>query len=836
MIRRGIIQLAVCAVVVLVMTSCSGSDGESQAATSCSAAAQEVVDRFDAFLEPFSDTEPEEFLASSELAGLAEFQNDVAETIVRVATNPNDNCTEQDLEAEVDLALENYAGQGTLNQYLVGLVRQGVQIETRDVAVGPDDDLVSILATLGPGSSVTFSEGTFTLDASILVQGDLILVGAGQDETVLESTADTAAIAVLGGGSIIMNDFTIRHVGEVPASVVVAVDASLEMVNMTISGGIVDEDGGGGSGVVLTETDQANTVPVVTIDRSTISANSAAGIAVTGSYAPSVVNSVIESNGQCGICFFDTAGGQTQSTILRANSVGIQVSNQAAPELALNTFEDSGVAGLLIDGDAAPTVLENTFDAADVVGIDVQDSAAPVLQRNVIDGHAVGISLRGTSAASVSENSVALSDVGLLVGGSATPVVFDNLIDRSQIAAILHTETSMGEFTSNTLVPEAGAGIVSEGSAAPVHVDAKIDGGLVGAVFREESKGRLTGSTLIDQQVGIETNDQSSPLLESNLIQGSLDAAVILGGETTAILRDNVIEEHLAIGIQTGGQSSPRVEANTVTGGDTAILVTEESQPTIIDNILTDQNFGIGVSGSATPSIEDNEISNAAAGALSFEGDSGGEVTGNTITDAGVVGVRVAGQASPTIEGNTLFALVQLPAGSEVEPDDAQEPTEEEPAEGDETEDEAAEEDSPEEATSGAGLLYAEQGGGRAVDNQVFGFVIGIQVSDQATPELISNRVDGAGVGGVGILYGIAGAGIAVGNLSVDQQLGFQLSGTTQPTLTDNTVENAEVAAFLIQGESTAALSGNTCTGGGVGIVVLEDAAPELDENDCSVQ
>ena len=828
MIRLGRSRVVAVVVALLVAAGCSGTS-EPQATTSCAAAAQQVVDRFDAFLEPFSETTADEFLASSELAGLEEFQNDVAETIVRVATNPNDNCTEQGLEAEVDLALANYAGQDTLNQYLVELVRQGIQVETRDVAVSPDDDLVAILATLGPGSSVTFSEGTFTLDASILVQGDLILVGAGQDETILESTADTAVLAVLGGGSMIMNDFTIRHVGDVPASVVIAVDASLEMVNMTVSGGVVDEEGGGGSGVVLTETDQSTTDPVVAIDQSTISDNSAAGIAVTGSYTPSIVNSVIESNGQCGICFFDTSGGQTQSTVVRSNGVGIQVSNQATPELALNMFTDNLVAGLLIDDDSAPTILENTFEAVDIVGIDVQDGAAPVLQRNVISGHAVGISLRGTSTASVSETSIGGADVGLLVGGSATPVVFDNLIDQSQIAGILHTEMSVGEFTSNVVMAEAGAGIVAEGSAAPIHVDATIEGGLVGVVFREDSAGQFMGSTVSDQQVGIETNDQSSPILESNRILGSLDAAVILGGETTAVLRSNVIEGHLAIGIQSGGNASPRVESNTVTGGDTAILVTEESQPTIISNALTDQNFGIGVSGNALPIIENNQIRNAKAGALSFEDDSAGEVRGNTITDAGVVGVRVAGQAAPTLEANTLFALVPVATASDdtAAPDDA-----EDSAEGTDSADGA---DDAEQG-SGAGLLYAEDGAGIARDNQVFGFVIGIQVSDQATPELRANRVDGAGIGGVGILYGIAGAGIADGNLSIDQQLGFQLSGTAQPTLTNNTVENAEAAAFLIQGDATAALSGNVCSGGGAGIVVLENAAPELGDNDCSVQ
>jgi len=822
-IRRVTTRLAIVLAILLALAACSGSDdpgtaADTNVASSCEASAQQIVDRFDTFLEPYTDLAPDEFL-TSELEGLADFQNDVAQTVVSVALDPNDNCTERDLEIQLELGLEQYAGEGTLNQYLVSLVRQGIQVERRDVMVGPDDDLVAILGTLGPGSSITFTEGIFTLDASILVQGDLVLVGAGRDETILESTADTAAIAVLAGGSMVMNDFTVRHIGDLPASVVVAVDSSLELVNMAIIGGVVDGDGGGGSGIVLTETDQATSVPVVAIDESVISNNGAAGIAVTGAFEPRILNTVIESNVQCGICFFDAAAGQVQSTTLQGNGVGVQTSNQTSPELSLNMFVDNEVAGLLIEDESAATVIANSFEGAETVAIDVQGTATAVVQRNTIGAHAVGISLRGTSVASVSDNTITNADVGVLVGGSAAPVVFENVIDNSQIAGMLHTESSAGEFTANRIQTQSGAGIVVEGAAEPKHIDVVVDGGLVGVVFREMAAGLLRGASLSGQQVGIETNDQTSPTIELSVVENALDAGVILGGQTTAVFRQNSITTPVAIGIQTSGESSPLVEGNLVAGADTAVLVTESSTPKIIDNILMDQSFGIGVSGQAMPLVEGNEIENAAAGAMSFEDESGGTVRGNTITDAGVVGIRVAGTASPTLEANRLFAVIPQP--------DSQVDGEESPDDGETDEGETG---------SGAGLLYAEEASGTAIDNTLFGFIIGIQISDQAAPNVTTNQIDGAGVGGVGILYGGDGAGIADGNLSINQQLGFQLSGTTAPQLTNNTVEDASVAAFLIQGQSIAELSGNGCLGGSVGIVVLEEAEPVLTGNTCSIQ
>ncbi|MFT5268097.1 MAG: parallel beta-helix repeat protein [Acidimicrobiales bacterium] len=838
--RRMTTMLVIILALLLALAACSGSDdlgtaADADPASSCEASAQQIVARFDTFLEPYTDLAPEEFLAS-ELEDLADFQNDVAQTVVTVATDPNDNCTERDLEDEVALALEQYAGEGTLNQYLVSLVRQGVQVERRDVIVGPDDDLVAILETLGPGSSITFTEGVFTLDSSILVQGDLVLVGAGRDKTILGSTADTAAIVVLAGGTMVMNDFTVRHIGDLPASVVVAVDSSLELVNMAILGGVVDGEGGGGSGIVLTETDQATSVHVVAIDESVISNNGAAGIAVTGAFEPRILNSVIESNVQCGICFFDTAAGQVQSTTLQGNGVGVQASNQTAPELSLNMFVDNEFAGLLIEDESAAIVIANSFEGAETVAIDVQGTATAVVQRNTIGAHAVGISLRGTSVASVSDNTITDADVGILVGGSAVPVVFENLINSSQIAGMLHTESSGGEFVANRIQTQLGAGIVVEGAAEPKHIDVVVDGGLVGVVFREMAAGLLRGAILSDQQVGIETNDQTSPTIELSVVENALGAGVILGGQTTAVFRRNSITTPVAIGIQTSGESAPLIEGNLVAGAVTSMLVTEFSTPKIIDNTLTDQAFGIGVSDQAMPLVEGNEIKNATEGALSFEGESGGIVRNNTVTDAGVVGIWIAGTASPTLEANKLFAAVPKPdgqAGDEELPDDG-ESDDADDGTLDETADDGATDDG--DTRSGAGLLYAEQASGTAIDNTLFGFVIGIQVSDQAAPNMTSNQVDGAGVGGVGILYGGDGAGTADGNLSINQQVGFQLSDIAAPQLTNNIVEDASVAAFLIQGQSIAELSGNSCLGGGVGIVVLEEAEPVLTNNACSIQ
>jgi parallel beta-helix repeat protein len=817
---------------MILASACTASTGtadDAAAQTSCEQSAAEVVDRFDSFLAPYADQSPAEFLANPELDGLEQFQNDVANIIVRVATDPNDDCTEADLEAEVDLALQDYAGDGLLNQYLVGIVRDGLAVERRDVLVTPDDDLTQVLPLLGPGSTVTLGEGTFTLDATILVQSDLTLIGAGQKDTVIESSASAAALAVLGAGSLTLNDLTLARVGDEPGSVLLAVDANLQAVDVTVSGGRVDAEDAGGSGIVLSA---ENPGPVVSLDRVTVSQNEAAGIAITGVMAPTIVNSSIAENGECGICYFDDSGGQLQFTAVQGANVGVQISGSAAPEIAHNDFTENAVAGLLIEGSSSPVVVDNRIaGVGDTVGIDVQGAAAPIVQANRLEGLAVGLSLRGESVASVSDNGFRESDVGLLVAGTANPEVFSNSMEEIATSAMLHSASSTGRFSNITITAADGAAVVLEGEAAPTIIDLVVDRGPVGVVFREQAKGALQNATITDAGVAIEIGDQAEPTVDGTTIVRAKDAAVIIGGSGSPRVSNSMIEDSVAIAIQAGGTGTPIVEANVIGGGDTAILVTDESQAMIVGNMLTGQSFGIALSNTAQPTISDNEIVASVAGAISFEGQSGGVVSDNRIIDVGIVGIRVGGQADPTLESNVLFAAAPEPVGNSGDSadDDVEEGTD------DGTGDDAGDDAADETQDSGAGLLFVDQATGAATDNQLFGFTIGVQVSDQAAPSLASNVVDGAGIGGVGVLYGLDGAGTATSNIVQGQQLGFQLSGNAAPILQDNVVTAPEAAAFLVQGDARPVLDSNECDQSPVGIVILEQAEVQATDNLCEI-
>jgi len=811
------------------MTACSGSDSTTSAPatgtdSTCEVSADEIVERFDAFVEPYRDLSPEEFLGRPELDGLDDFQADVAQIVGRVTTDVGDDCSDADLEAQVEDALQSYGRDDVLNQFLVGSILQGLEVEPRDVVVTPADDLLTILPLLGPGSSITFSEGTFTLDASLLVQSELTMIGAGRNETILRSSAEAAAIAVLAEGDLVMNDMSVQHVGDLPGSVIIAFDAPVELVRVGISGAVADEDGAGGSGLVvtgITEPEDGAPAPsiavVTTIDDSRFFDNDSAGIAVTAASTPTILNSEVAANGQCGICYFDSAGGQLQGTTVSANGVGVQASGASSPEVAMNEFVDNLVAGMLIEASSAAVLANNSFVGEEAIGVDIQGEASPSLQQNRFGPHAVAISIRGQSAATVSQNVLTGGEVGLLVGGAANPSVFENEIAETTTAAILHTEASSGQYVTNVLQPAAGAGVVAEGTSNSAHQDVVIEGGLVGFVIREDATGRVFQAVVSGQDVGIEVGNNASPAIEDSVFRMITQAGAILAGSGQAVLTGTTFEGTAEIGIQLGGDGTHEVNGNTVSGGDTAVLIIDDSAAVVIENTLVGQNFGIGITGSAVAIVEDNQIVGAAAAGISIDGSAAPQILRNMLVDAGVVGIRIAGDAVPMVETNTIFAIVAEPSDPAAAP-----------SEGDADEGEIR-------AESGAGLLFTDSAAGSVSLNQLFGFVIGIQVSDDAGPDLLTNRVDGAGVGGVGILYGLNATGLAQGNLSINQQLGFQVSDAAAPDLVENTVESIEAAAFLLQGDSTPSLTGNSCEATQPGIVILESAAPSLGSNDCAL-
>lgn len=197
---------------LVLLAACSGGTSEavtpvdeplpSSVEEQCQAGAVRVADRLQEFLADFDDLSPEEFLAQDEIEGLTGFQNDVAQVISSTANQSSTLCDLNGLQAFVDRELDVVSEQGLLASYVVSTIRFGGSLEVADVELGPDDDIGAVLSLLDNGSSIRLMPGVFDVDISLLVQRDVVIVGAGQAESVLRSSSLDAAFAVFGEGKL----------------------------------------------------------------------------------------------------------------------------------------------------------------------------------------------------------------------------------------------------------------------------------------------------------------------------------------------------------------------------------------------------------------------------------------------------------------------------------------------------------------------------------------------------------------------------------------------------------------------------------------------------------
>ena len=190
--------------------------------------------------------------------------------------------------------------------------------------------------------------------------------------------------------------------------------------------------------------------------------------------------------------------------------------------------------------------------------------------------------------------------------------------------------------------------------------------------------------------------------------------------------------------------------------------------------------------------------------------------------------------AAPDLSSNLFVTGLQDQSGAMTEPDDGQ-PELPETALNSDTQDVDEDDSDTEQDLATVAMLYAGSASGTFTSNEILGFVIGVQVGEEARPVITENRIDGGQVLGVGFLVRGDASAIISENWTTRHSIGFQIGGQATAELLSNTVEWAADVAFLVQAEATPTLTQNSCPAAIAGIARLEKAAPILSENQCSV-
>jgi hypothetical protein len=310
--------------------------------------------------------------------------------------------------AEVDA--EGPVADAVLRQLTATLTGR-MPVEPTETTVAAGDDLREALAMAPDGSTLVLEPGEHRVDHTLVLLAGVEVRGAGRDATSIVSTAPEAAVLVLTDQLVSLEDLTVRHEGDAPASVILGGPAAAVAVSgVRVSGARAAEDGRGGAGILMfgAGTEAAGRGTTLEVTDAELIANEAGGIVLTGGHRSSIVRALFAGNGQCGICFLDASDGSVEDSGFEGNGVGIAATGSARPALVRITVT-GGEVGLQAADEAAPAVQGATISGT---------SRAAVILSGAVTG-----SLEGVSCTDVAFGIVVGPDVRPVIGETSCDVV-----------------------------------------------------------------------------------------------------------------------------------------------------------------------------------------------------------------------------------------------------------------------------------------------------------------------------------------------------------------------------------------------------------------------------
>lgn len=139
------------------------------------------------------------------------------------------------------------------------------------------------------------------------------------------------------------------------------------------------------------------------------------GPAIVGAVNGTLSGVVLDGNGGAlnPLVLLESATPTIKNTILRNGTVGIAVRG-GTPVVAGNTLSGFTRGGVTIDGAAAPRIEGNAFNENDVA-LDMRDGAAPRIQGNMVTHNRVGILVRSAGGGGASHNQIRDNQTGVEV-------------------------------------------------------------------------------------------------------------------------------------------------------------------------------------------------------------------------------------------------------------------------------------------------------------------------------------------------------------------------------------------------------------------------------------
>jgi parallel beta-helix repeat protein len=356
--------------------------------------------------------------------------------------------------------LERLTGDGPLGEAVAGAVAANVRDVFRPgddhrVELDSGDDLAAAIARLPLDATLVLPSGRVGIDRPVVVLQDIRIVGSGPAHSRIESTAGQGALVLMGPAHLRLERLSLAHIGESPASLVVARAGQVSVANVVLTGAKAAAGGGGspsdlalqggGSAVV------AAGAEAVSVRHSRLTGNDSAGLVAAGDVEVHVRGGTVTGGRSCGLCFLSRSHGTVRDVRISGSGVGVVVGERSRPVVTGATISGNERGGVLVEGRAGPVIRDSSVSGNGRLGIAVYGVGAPRVQGNRISGH---------------------TEAGVVVdtrrGGR--PVIRDNVFTRSGQAALAFVGESRGAARGNTCLGDR-LQLVLDGSARPTLAD-----------------------------------------------------------------------------------------------------------------------------------------------------------------------------------------------------------------------------------------------------------------------------------------------------------------------------------------------------------------------------
>lgn len=182
------------------------------------------------------------------------------------------------------------------------------------------------------GKILKLAEGTFRIDQTLVLKGDVSLIGEGYQKTRIVSSAPDYVLRYQGGGTLTLQGISFEHTGDTAAHVMGADGGFLDIEACSFQGGFFDEKAyWGGNGLRVIKDTRGS------IRESFFSDNDIHGIQMTDDVVLELAHNRFHANQGSGIVYFDNSAGSASYNASFGNEQhGVVIMNQAHPRLEHN--------------------------------------------------------------------------------------------------------------------------------------------------------------------------------------------------------------------------------------------------------------------------------------------------------------------------------------------------------------------------------------------------------------------------------------------------------------------------------------------------------------------